>query len=387
VVRFKGVGGQEGAARIGAVQATPEADAAETSEPVVPFGPAVAAQGAVEQGEIGRGMPDADARSRRRIHALFASGGKRRVYAAEHTKLTPPGQIGISHAIEFVAEKPGKHVVIFGAIHGDEPVGPAAIARVHDLLVARGIDLASGRVTFILGNPQGYVADKIYRDKNLNRIMDAALLQQDHGAEGARAREIDAYLGSKKPNFVLDLHSVSVGDHAMAVYCDDPASERLALAVSPLEVHNVATADTGRGMLIARAREHGAEAMIVECGGHRSPNGIGVALEHIARMLGHAGVLDRDALRDLVTLREPARDVEIYLDKASIPAGPNFHFTLPEVATGTFIAKGQEYAVDDLQRHVADEDCWLMMPMLKLAPGQPDAGFLVKKRVVERDVT
>ncbi|NRA46810.1 MAG: succinylglutamate desuccinylase/aspartoacylase family protein [Oligoflexales bacterium] len=75
-------------------------------------------------------------------------------------------------SVSFSSLKPGKHLVILGAIHGDEVCGPRAIARMIDALNKNMFELRQGSITFVpICNPKAYALNERFFDRNLNRKL------------------------------------------------------------------------------------------------------------------------------------------------------------------------------------------------------------------------
>ena len=75
-------------------------------------------------------------------------------------------------SISFASLNPGKHLVVLGAVHGDEICGPRAIARMIDALNKNMFELKQGSVTFVpVCNPKAYALNERFVDHNLNRRL------------------------------------------------------------------------------------------------------------------------------------------------------------------------------------------------------------------------
>ncbi len=75
-------------------------------------------------------------------------------------------------SVSFTSLNPGKHLVVLGAIHGDEICGPEAITCVIDALDQNIFELKQGSVTFVpICNPKAYALNQRFVDRNLNRSL------------------------------------------------------------------------------------------------------------------------------------------------------------------------------------------------------------------------
>src|SRR4030095_6917822 len=64
------------------------------------------------------------------------------------------GNCGIPYAFSFMAAAPGRHVVIVGLTHGNEPCGREAIVA----LLERGVRPLRGRLSLVFGNVAAHAA-------------------------------------------------------------------------------------------------------------------------------------------------------------------------------------------------------------------------------------
>ena len=150
-------------------------------------------------------------------------------------------------AIEFDSGVVGPNLVFVGSTHGSEPAGTIANIEIHKQLVSGELKLKMGKVVFVLGNPQAFLHSKRFVEKNLNRVFSAEIAS---GLEGARAGEFRDYFKSHKVDFLLDLHSVSVGDFQFVIYFHNHETVKTAVSISPIGTHLLADKKTIPGTLI-----------------------------------------------------------------------------------------------------------------------------------------
>ena len=98
----------------------------------------------------------------------------------------------------------GKHLVVFGAVHGNEKCGTVAIRRVIEALEAGDFQLKTGQVTFLpICNPRAFAQNVRFTERNLNRYLvpkESKVHYEDHLDE-----QICTALG--EADVLLDLHS------------------------------------------------------------------------------------------------------------------------------------------------------------------------------------
>jgi succinylglutamate desuccinylase len=282
------------------------------------------------------------------------------------------GNTALAHCIQCSAPQAGAHVVIVGGTHGNEPAGVTAMIEFHRRLAVGKLALKSGTVSLLLGNPQAYARNVRYLERDLNRSFTNP---DDATVESRRARAIGRFLSAQPEiTFVLDLHSVSIGEFKIVVFnIEKPQNEALSRKLSPCGLHLAYHSAHLPGALIDAA---GTPAgLMIECGNHQSQDGRQTAREHLLRALSHFGVVSADTETDLV----PAARLTCYETIQPIIPRANFAFTVEDVATGYFLEAGRRYAVDDHGAHRAPEDCYVVVPSRHVRPTDHDAGFLCRR--------
>ena len=280
--------------------------------------------------------------------------------------------------IEVFSDKEGVHVVVVGATHGNEPAGVKAMVAFHQQLQNGDLKLESGKVSLLLGNPHGFQQDQRYVDRDLNRSfseLDGTTI------EGRRAHDIIQYLEQTSGiAALLDLHSVSIGDFKICVYeKGDPYSLDLAHSISAIPLHFAFHPEHMPGSLVTAAGRMHICSLIVECGNHQSRQGVNTALNHMHALLAHYRILP-DSAR---VQKKAGAIIEQYESISAIKPGPNFKFLIPHVATGTKLSKGQVFAKDDHQEHIAPQECYIVVPSRVVKATDVDAGFLGRLNTIK----
>lgn len=207
-------------------------------------------------------------------------------------------QIEIPEIFEFDSGKSGKHLVVTGAIHGNEPCGPLAIKRVMEEIKQGVIGITAGKVTFVpVCNPRAYAQNVRQTERNLNRMMfpkDAPEAYEDH-LDNVLCPLFDT------ADVLLDLHSCHSQSPPFIFLgaCDQANAEyALALGVSHF-VHGFedalgdATADIDPKFAMGTTeytREQGGLALTLECGSHLDETAPEVGYQAILRALSHFGL-------------------------------------------------------------------------------------------------
>ena len=287
-------------------------------------------------------------------------------------------QLNVDGVWRFYGEGEGAHIWVVGSVHGNEAVGAVILERLMKLAIT-GQLLSSGTMTFVLGNPQAFLKDLRYIDQDLNRAFAPDVTKSD-SVEFIRQAELHTLLSDHPPQFVLDLHSVSSGDHGIVVYPQE--SRQWAELLSCLDTHFCYSQSHMAGeTLIDAAQHYGAGVMVVECGHHHSSNTIHVALTHIQKVLHHF------KLSSYPLVDHPPQSPSLvtrYHSTQMIQPNLGFKYLFP-VETGSEVKKGVVYAVDSQREHVAPYDAWFMMPSLEVKPHDQDAGWLCSRELISQN--
>ena len=97
------------------------------------------------------------------------------------------------------------HILVLGAIHGNEKCGTYAIQRIMQDIEQWKINILNGRITFIpICNPIAFKQDTRYVEENLNRIIQK--YKKVTSYESKLANILVDYIDSC--DYILDLHSM-----------------------------------------------------------------------------------------------------------------------------------------------------------------------------------
>ena len=277
----------------------------------------------------------------------------------------------LPYCIEVAADRQGAHIVVVGATHGNEPAGVKAMVAFHRQVLNGDAHLESGKVSLLLGNPRAFEQDQRYFDWDLNRSFNKP---NSTTIEGRRATEIIQYLElNSHMAALLDLHSVSIGDFKICVYeKNNSQSLEMAVNISEIALHFAYHPAHMPGALITAAGQRQICSLIVECGNHRSKQGMDTALNHIYALLAHYQMVPASVAGS----QKNGSTIEQYESISAINPGPNFRFLIPNIATGTKLSKGQVYAKDDNGEHIASQACYIVVPSRVVKATDVDAGFL-----------
>lgn len=224
------------------------------------------------------------------------------------------GQFGHGH--------PGALVLIFGALHGNEPAGVRALEAVFRMLQeAQSRDSGfrfSGALVGILGNRQAFARQQRFIEKDLNRQWTTdnirRITRQDAASLGAEDLEIAELLEliheqirACCPEVVvlLDLHTTSAEGGIFCIPTDEKTSLRLAKALYAPVILNLFEGVEGTllryaadGHLQTDARPKYTFGAAFEAGQHDDPLSVSRSIAAIIHCLRATGCIGPEDLQN-----------------------------------------------------------------------------------------
>lgn len=196
----------------------------------------------------------------------------------------------------FDSKKEGPHILILGAIHGNEIAGTKAALTVIDQIEKKEILLKTGKITFIpCVNELAQEKDVRFIDENLNRVITNHTTPISH--EQKIANQLLPYINTA--DILLDLHSTHCEKDEAFAFIDYPTEKNLDfLSIIPVqtalagwpeiykknsEIDNFSTEEYAHSKNIT--------ALTVECGYHKDEKAIILAKNAILNTLLHFGVI------------------------------------------------------------------------------------------------
>jgi succinylglutamate desuccinylase len=269
-------------------------------------------------------------------------------------------------------------LIVIGGVHGNEPAGVRAI-NMLTTLARDGEWKISGNVFGLVGNPRAFDESARFIEENLNRAFGRA--EKEDSYEAVRAKEIGSWFKELARTFkmlyVIDLHSVSVGETRIAVFNADNSRGKELAERSPISLHLAYRESSLPGTLVGAIEKLGGVGLVIECGNHSSETGTTVALEHVEDILEALDMLEQKTVtfRGRVMYEGKHRS---YTLLSPIKPSKGFAFTLP-VESEMALHEGQIYARDENGEHRASNGTYIMMPSKDPQPDDFDAGFLATK--------
>lgn len=266
--------------------------------------------------------------------------------------------------VRFEGLRPGPRLIVLGAVHGNEPCGPGAIARAMAEIRASRLVIRRGHITFVpVANPKAYRQRTREGDRNLNRDLRERTHPED--LEGRIGNRLCALL--REHDVLLDLHSFTgpgepfvfagPGDNRGEVepFAQAGAEWEFAIRLGTsvvihgwLDGYACFLAERKRLGFPAGAisegvgtteytRFAGGYGVTIECGSHDDPASIEVAYGAIRRALAHLGLIDAPVPE--VSARTAIRIVDSLLCGAEGDRLEGRRVTGEAVAAGEVIAR------------------------------------------------
>ncbi len=198
----------------------------------------------------------------------------------------------------FTAPIIGKHVLILGAVHGNEIAGTCAQQQIIARIQSGKLKLKSGSVTFIpTVNEAAQKQDTRFVDVNLNRIV--CFHKNPQNNEERIANQLIQEIN--KCDILLDLHSTHCPKDIAFAFMDYPTLRNKEL----LSLIPVQTAMAGWPAIYKNntsisnysteeyAHNQSKIGITVECGYHKAPQAIDTATQSILNVLSYYNVIDR----------------------------------------------------------------------------------------------
>ena len=199
----------------------------------------------------------------------------------------------------FTAQKSGKHILILGAVHGNEIAGTIAQENIIRQIEQNIIRLKSGKITFVpIVNEKAHQMDARFVDVNLNRVV----TYHQHPTNNEEKIANDLIKLIDECDVMVDLHSTHCPDDIPFAFIDYPYEKNMEL----LSLIPVKTALAGWPQIYANqpditnfcteeyAHKHHKSGITVECGYHKAEKSIDIATTTILNILSHFDVIEHD---------------------------------------------------------------------------------------------
>lgn len=299
-------------------------------------------------------------------------------------ELSPPdigayraGNTGVPFATTFDSGHSGPHAMICAVIHGNELCGAIAL----DQLLQRDVRPLRGRLTLVFANTEAYgrfdagrPAASRFVDEDMNRVWSPDVLAGSRtSVELERARALRPLVDTV--DTLLDLHSMQTDCRPLML--SGPSHKGRTLAAA-LESPALIVADDGHASG-TRLRDYGGfsapgdrrNALLVECGQHWRADTAAVAGDTAYRFLAALGMVHLDDARPHLLPAQPAPAQWIEVTHAIAVTNGDCRMTGDYTGLEVIPAAGTVIALDGEREILTPyDDCVLVMPARRLAPGQ-----------------
>lgn len=198
----------------------------------------------------------------------------------------------------FSSVNAGPHLLVFGAIHGNEACGAHATRKAIKLFQSGQWNLNCGTITFLpVCNPDAFKEGVREVSVNLNRVIKKHDNPQNY--EEGLASSIAHLI--ERCDYLLDIHSYHT-DGSPFVFQDYEDDKTKSFARS-LGVNHIirgwnqmfaTVSDDEVSDTVTFAHTLGKIGAVIECGNHDNPENTSVALTAIKNALGHLMMIDEE---------------------------------------------------------------------------------------------
>lgn len=267
----------------------------------------------------------------------------------------------ILERFDFDSGKTGKHLVVLGAVHGNEKCGTVAIRRAIAEIESGAIKLASGKVTFLpICNPRAYAQNVRFTERNLNRYLvpkankvhyEDFLDEQICSAltEADVLLDLHSYESAGGP-FIFLGHTNEENEYAKALGVSDFVygwAEAFSKSSDSKTDESIGTTDV--------VRNAGGIGVTLECGHHSNADAPEIGYQGILRAMSHLEIIDQKFAPTSAAPRVVKMEKVFYKQKAGQWEKPLKHYD--------FVAQGEVIATyEDGEQIVAEKDGYIVLP-------------------------
>lgn len=305
----------------------------------------------------------------------------------------------------YTGPEPGPLVVVFGAVHGNEPAGVLALREIFQMLDREPATNPGftfrGKLLGLIGNCQAFAARKRFIDRDLNRMWTPVHLRRIQQARSEELHAEDRELAEilhilheeiqhTRPEAIvfLDLHTTSAHGGIFCIPSDDKTSLRLAKELHAPVI--LGMLDGLEGTILHHAVGNHYQiaghprytiGVAFEAGQHDDPRSVSCSIAAIVNCLRAAGCIrdeDVDSRHEYIlkSFSNPLPKVTRLRHIHHIRPGDAFHMR-PGYANFQPIQRGEHLADDVTGPVLAPEDGLILMPLYQ--PQGTDGFFVVRE--------
>lgn len=263
--------------------------------------------------------------------------------------------------------KEGPHLLVFGAIHGDEVAGTIVLNELLEKIENDTFKLDKGTLTFCpVCNPLAHEKDQRYVDTNLNRMF-GEFDKSNCGYETSISEVLMGYID--ECDYLLDLHSTHKPGDPVFVFSEAESGPIFEYAKA-LKVDNIfldwKVVYHGEDYCTeAYALKQGKIATTLECGYHKDPTTINIAKNALYNILSF---LDMHKASEVETITE-TKTPNIYRFETCVYREDGDVFTSNWGHMDKFKKGDPIYKKGNGDIVHAEKDCIIIMPNKKAQTG------------------
>ena len=297
----------------------------------------------------------------------------------------------------YTGTEKGPLLIVFGAMHGNEPAGVQALEQMFDMLSREPENnsdfIFKGQLLGLLGNKKASESGKrfIVKDlnrqwtnENVNRIKSSAI--EDLDAEDLEMLElleiIESEIESYQPEkiVVLDLHTTTAHGGIFSIPTDDPESQRIAIELHAPVIRGLLKGIKGTSLHYFCNDNFAPETVAVcfESGQHQEPLSTNRAIAALTNCMRTIGCVSAEHVENrhdklLIDYSKGLPKVSDLLYIHPIKNGDNFVMA-PNYKNFQQVQKGDHLATDKSGKIYAPDDCLILMPLYQK---QGDDGYFL----------
>lgn len=297
---------------------------------------------------------------------------------------------------EHIGEHHGPLLVVFGAMHGNEPSGVKALEMVFKMLEVEPITNPtfqfSGKLIGLIGNLQAYQKQLRFIDKDLNRCWRSDLISstQNEIAEQQEMLEIldiiEHEIKQYKPTelIVLDLHTTSSFGGIFSIVSESDRSTAIAKAFHAPVISGFMNNLAGTSLHYYNSKQFDipTTAVTFESGQHNEQLSINRAIAAIVNCLKVCNLVSEEHIENQhdKILIDYSKDLPTKVELIySYAIQESEHFTMrPGYHNFQSVSKGEILADNESGPIYCEHDSLILMPLYQK---QGDDGFFLVQEI------
>lgn len=301
---------------------------------------------------------------------------------------------------KYYGQERGPMLIVFGAMHGNEPAGVKAIDLMSKMLEVEPITnpdfIYKGMMLGLLGNLKAYKEGKRFIDRDLNRQwtpenVDLALSSPltELKNEKREIKEILTLIHEEIENYrpsrivVLDLHTTSSYGGIFSIPTDDEESIKIALELHAPVVKGMLRGIKGTSLHHFNSKNMGVDttAVVFESGQHKETLSVNRAIAALTNCMRTIGSIDASVVENrhdhiLLEYSKNLPKLTRLISRHEIL--PEDHFKMMPNFNNFQAVKKDEVLAEDVSGKIkAVDDAIILMPLYQ-EQGE-DGFFLVKE--------